>query len=94
MSVKMMLGGPLAGKAADFMEVHGRDGLLKAFKLSMNGLELQKQLAKKYLPHPDTQIRELGTPIPHLSLYRIVHDIACYGVHRHGILSNSRYYNI
>lgn len=58
--IKMII--PLfASTCNDFIHHHGKEGAKSFLKLCSEGLTLQKDLAVKLLPSPETQFREVGS---------------------------------
>jgi glycine/D-amino acid oxidase-like deaminating enzyme len=45
----------------EFIKHHGKDGVKKYLTITNRGIKIQKEIAKKLLPDPENQIRQLGS---------------------------------
>lgn len=59
-TIKMMVR-LFASSASDFISHHGEDGARRYLKLTTIGIKTERDLALKFLPNPDIQIRNTGS---------------------------------
>lgn len=59
-TIKMMVR-LFASSADDFIAHHGKEGARRYLSLTNIGIRTEKELARKHLPHPETELRDTGS---------------------------------